>query len=124
MFFVAGMTGNVGGAAARRLLAEGHAVRTLARDPQKAAAWAQQGVDVRQGDFNDPASVAAALEGVAGAFLMMPPMMAPAPGFPEAKAVIASFREALRQAPPPRLVLLSSIGSEQVAASDSSPRPT
>jgi len=53
------------------------------------------------------------MEGVAGAFLMMPPVMVPSPGFPEAKAMIASFQEALRQSPPPRLVLLSSIGSQQ-----------
>jgi len=113
MFFVSGITGNVGGAAARRLLEEGQAVRTLARDPQKAAEWAQQGVDVRQGDFTDPAAVAGALEGVEGAYLMMPPIMVPTPGYPEAKAVIASFQEALRQAPPPRLALLSSVGSEK-----------
>ena len=113
MYFIAGMTGNVGGAAARLLLEEGHAVRTLARDPQKAAAWARLGVEVRQGDFTDPAAVAAALDGVEGAYLMMPPVIVPSPGYPEAKAVIASFGEALRQSPPPRLVLLSSVGSEQ-----------
>ena len=112
-FFVAGITGHVGGAAARHLLEAGHAVRTLARDPQKAAAWAQQGVEVRQGDFTDAASVASALEGVEGAYLMMPPILIPSPGYPEAKAVVASFGEALRQSPPPRLVLLSSVGSEQ-----------
>jgi uncharacterized protein YbjT (DUF2867 family) len=113
MFFVSGITGQVGGAAARRLLGQGHKVRALARDPQKAAEFARQGVEVLQGDFNDAASVAGALEGVEGAFLMIPPVLVPAPGFPEAKAVIASFVEALRQVPPPRLVLLSSIGSEQ-----------
>lgn len=113
LFFVSGITGHVGGAAARRLLEEGHRVRTLARTPQKAAAWAQKGVEVRQGDFNDPESVAVALEGVAGAFLMMPPVLVPSPGFPEAKSIIASFVKALHQTPPPRLVLLSSIGSEK-----------
>ena len=113
MFFVAGVTGNVGGAAARRLLEEGRAVRALVRDPQKASAWAEQGVDIRQGDFTDPAAVASALEGVEGAYLMMPPVFIPSPGYPEAKAVIASFEEALRRSPPPRLVLLSSVGSEQ-----------
>ena len=113
LFFVAGVTGNVGGAAARRLLEEGHEVRTLARDPQKAAEWAARSVDVRRGDFNDAASVATALKGVAGAFLMIPPILVPAPGYPEAKAVIGSFLYALRQNPPPRLVALSSIGSEQ-----------
>ncbi len=113
IYFVSGITGHVGGAAARILLEQGHTVRTLSRDPQKAADWAQKGVDVRQGDFNDPAAVAAALEGVAGAFLMIPPILAPSPGFPEAQTVITSFVEALRQSPPPRLVLLSSIGSER-----------
>lgn len=113
MFFVAGITGNVGGAAARKLLQEGYAVRTLARDPQKAAEWARLGVDVRQGDFTDSAAVASALEGVEGAYLMMPPVMVPSSDYAEAKTVIASFREALEHSPPPRLVLLSSFGSEQ-----------
>jgi uncharacterized protein YbjT (DUF2867 family) len=113
MYFVSGITGHVGGAAARHLLHEGHTVRALARDPRKAAEWSQQGVDLRQGDFNDAAAVARAMDGVEAAFLMLPPFFAPAPGFPEAKAIIASFRQALRQTPPPRLVVLSSVGSQQ-----------
>ncbi len=113
VFFVSGITGHVGGAAARNLLEEGHTVRALTRDPQKAAAWAEKGVDVRRGDFTDPAAVADALEGVEGAYLMMPPLMVPSPGYPEARAVIASFQEALRLSPPPRLALLSSVGSEK-----------
>lgn len=113
MFFVSGITGHVGGVAARQLLDQGYAVRTLARDPLKAAEWSRQGVDVRQGDFNDAAAVAGALQGVEGAFLMLPPVFAPEPGFPEARAIIASFVEALRQAPPPRVVALSSVGSQQ-----------
>jgi uncharacterized protein YbjT (DUF2867 family) len=40
-------------------------------------------------------------------------VLAPAPGFPEANAIISSFRQALEQAPPPRLVALSSVGSER-----------
>lgn len=115
MFFVAGITGQVGGATARHLLARGRKVRALVRDPGKAARWAQQGVEVRAGDLNDPAAVAAALEGVEGAFLMMLPTMTPQPGFPEAWATIASYTEALRQAPPPRLVALSSFGSQQTS---------
>lgn len=113
MFFVAGITGQVGGATARHLLERGTQVRTLARDPQKAASWSQRGVEVRSGDLNDPAAVAAALEGVEGTFLMMLPTMAPAPSFPEAQATIASYVEALRRAPPPRLAVLSSFGSHQ-----------
>jgi uncharacterized protein YbjT (DUF2867 family) len=115
MFFVAGITGHVGGATARTLLEKGHKLRTLARDPKKAAAWEQKGVEVRQGDFNDPGAVAGALKGVDGAYLMLPPVFTPALGFPEAKGYIASYREALRKAPPPRLAVLSSIGSEQTS---------
>lgn len=113
MFFISGITGKVGGAAARRLLDEGHAVRALVRDPAKAAEWAERGVELRQGDFNDAAAIAEALEGVEGAFLMLPPFFTPAPGFPEARAMVDSFREALWKAPPPRLVALSSIGAHQ-----------
>jgi uncharacterized protein YbjT (DUF2867 family) len=113
MFFVSGLTGQVGGAAARQLLAEGKTVRTLARDAQNAAPWSQQGVEVRHGDLNDADAVAGALEGVEGAFLMIPPVLVPSSGFLEAKAIIASYLEALRRARPSRLVLLSSVGSQQ-----------
>ena len=115
MFFVSGITGKVGGAAARQLLQEGKSVRGLARDPQKAVEWSQKGVDVRQGDWKDADAVADALKGVEGAFLMLPPFAAPKPGFPEAQPIIASYRQALAQTPPPRLVVLSSIGSQQTS---------
>ena len=113
MFLVAGITGNVGGATARALLDGGKAVRALVRDPGKAAAWAQRGVEVLGGDLNDAAAVTEALDGVEGAFLMIPPELAPAPGHPQAKATIESYSRALKQAPPPLLALLSSFGSEQ-----------
>jgi uncharacterized protein YbjT (DUF2867 family) len=115
MFFIAGITGRVGGAAAKQLLAQGRKIRTLARDPKKAAAWAQQGVDVQQGDWTDTASLTVALDGVEAAFVMVPPDFAPQPGFPESKAVIAAIGNALRQAMPPRVVALSSIGSEKTS---------
>ncbi len=113
MFFVVGITGKVGGATAKYLLEQGHTVRGLARDPQKAAAWAAQGVEVRQGDLTDAAAVASALEGVEGAFVMVPPMIAPEPGYPESQVVIDSLVKALGGVPPPRVVVLSSIGSEK-----------
>jgi uncharacterized protein YbjT (DUF2867 family) len=111
MFFIAGITGHVGAAAARRLLDEGRQVRALTRDPTMTETWTRQGVEVRQGDLGDAGAVAEALRGVEGAFLMLPPVMAPASGFPETAAFIASYREALRKAPPPALVALSSFGS-------------
>lgn len=113
MYFIAGITGQVGGAAARLLLQQGQQLRALVRDPTKAEVWAAQGVDVRRGDFNRPSELAAALEGVTAAYLMMPPVLTPSPGFPEAKLTAESYRAALAQTLPGRLVLLSSVGSEK-----------
>jgi len=115
MFFIAGITGRVGGAAATQLLAQGHQVRSLVRNPETAAGWAGQGVALRQGDWNDAAALTAALEGVEAAFVMVPPNFTPSPGFPESKAVIAAIGTALRHAQTPRVVALSSIGSEKTS---------
>ena len=113
MFLVLGITGKVGGAAVRRLLADGKAVRGLVRDPDRATEWSRAGVDVRKGGFNDADAITDALSGVEAAFFMLPPFFTPAPGFPEAQAMIQSFRTALRNAPPPRVVALSAVGSQQ-----------
>ena len=113
MFLVTGITGHVGGATARGLLAKRKQVRALVRDRQKAAAWADKGVELAQGDWNDAASIAAALDGVEGAYIMMPPTQTPSRGFPEAMAVVANYVQALRQSAPHKLVALSSFGSEK-----------
>ncbi len=112
MFLVLGLTGKVGGTVAGRLLETGHTVRALVRDPDKAADWAKKGVDLRRGDFADKEALTAALEGAEGAFLMLPPFFTPQPGFPEAKAIVDCFREALHRSPPERVIALSSVGSQ------------
>ena len=113
MFFIAGITGHVGGAAARHLLAEGKQVRTFLRTPEKAKAFADQGVEIQQGDLNDAEALARALEGVEGAFLLMQPTMTPPPDFSDAKASLVSYTAALAKIPVPRLAALSSMGSEK-----------
>jgi uncharacterized protein YbjT (DUF2867 family) len=97
MFLVTGITGKVGGAAARSLLKSGKQVRAIVRDEAK----------------EDSDAMTTALDGVEGAYLMMPPSQAPSPDFREAKAVIASYRKALAAAVPPKVVALSSMGSEK-----------
>jgi len=59
--------------------------------------------------------MALALNGVEGAYLMMPPIQTPSPDFREAKAVVASYKEALAKSAPPKLVALSSMGSEKTS---------
>lgn len=115
MFLIMGITGNVGGAAARHLLEQGKQVRALVRNPAKAAAWAGKGVELIEGEWEDSAAITRALNGVEGAYFMMPPSQAPSPDFREAKAVIASYKQALANSAPPRVVALSSMGSEKTS---------
>ena len=53
MFLVMGIAGKVGGATAEHMLAHGKEVRALARDREKAANWANLGVELVDGDWND-----------------------------------------------------------------------
>jgi uncharacterized protein YbjT (DUF2867 family) len=57
MFPVTGITGNVGGAAARHLLEMGKQVRVLVRDEAKATAWSAKGVELVKGEWEDPAAM-------------------------------------------------------------------
>ena len=115
MFLVMGITGRVGGATAQHLLAQGKKVRALVRNREKAANWADQGVELVDGDWNDAAAVERALEGVEGAFVMLPAVWAPSPDFREAKSVIANYVEALARVVPPRVVVLSSMGANRTS---------
>ena len=56
-----------------------------------------------------------ALEGIDGAFVMLPAVWAPSPDFKEAKGVIANYVEALTKEPPPRVVALSSMGANRTS---------
>jgi len=72
MILLTGITGNIGGATARALLGKGVRFRALVRDLGKAAPWAEQGVELVQGDLEDPDAVKRALAGVDRALLVMP----------------------------------------------------
>ena len=115
LFFISGITGHVGGGAANQLLKDGHSVRAMVRDTAKAQSWADQGVELSKGDWNDSATLAEALQGVDGVYLMMSPSQTPSRDFREAKSLVAGYKVALTQRPPPKLVLLSSFGSEQLS---------
>jgi uncharacterized protein YbjT (DUF2867 family) len=67
---VTGATGRQGGAVARELLAKGHSVRVMTRNPNSdnARALLKLGAKVVQGDLDDDASLRRALEGAWGVF--------------------------------------------------------
>ncbi|MGV9755539.1 NmrA family NAD(P)-binding protein [Streptomyces tricolor] len=72
---VTGATGTQGGATARALLAAGHRVRALTRRPDAPAAAALRalGAEVRHADFDDRASLDAALAGADALFAVTTP---------------------------------------------------
>ncbi len=75
---VTGATGKQGGATARALLARGHSVRILTRNPgsESAAALAEAGAQVFQGNFGDATTLLKALDGADGLFAMTTPFEA------------------------------------------------
>jgi uncharacterized protein YbjT (DUF2867 family) len=72
---VTGATGKQGGHLVRELLARGHSVRAMTRNPESsaAAALAERGVTVVAGDFDDQESLERAVRGVDTVFAMSTP---------------------------------------------------
>jgi len=62
-FFVTGATGYIGGAIVRRLLADGHEVSALTRDPARGTALAEAGARCHLGDVTDRYSMREAMSG-------------------------------------------------------------
>ena len=112
MFAITGITGQVGGAAARALLAAGEQVRAVLRDRGKAVAWAARGCEVAVAEMTDAAGLGGAFAGAEGVFVLPPPVFDPSPDFKEARAVIAATRAALDAARPARVVCLSTVGAQ------------
>ncbi|MFL9859922.1 NmrA family NAD(P)-binding protein [Paraburkholderia madseniana] len=112
MYAITGITGKVGGAVARTLLAAGQSVRAVVRDAARARSWAERGCEVVTADMDDETSLTAAFEGAQGVFILPPSDFDPSPGFPEARAVIDAVRGALQSAAPGKVVCLSTIGAQ------------
>lgn len=110
-FAITGITGKVGGALARTLLAAGQSVRAVVRDAGRGQAWAEKGCEVALAEMEDAAALTAAFKEVDGVFILPPSEFDPAPGFPEARAVITTVKAALEAAGPRKVVCLSTIGA-------------
>jgi len=113
MYAMTGLTGQVGGALAEALMAEDVELRALVRDPARATRW-QGKVELVTGEIADVAALTQTMRGVEAVFVMLPPAFDPRPGFPDARAMIESVREALLAARPARVVALSTIGARAV----------
>jgi uncharacterized protein YbjT (DUF2867 family) len=105
---VTGATGTTAALVAAQLRQKGVAVRALVRDAKKAEALAAQGVELAVGDFETPASLEAALDGITSVFLVTPP-------HPDASGMVDRFLAVATKSPlRPRIIRLSAIkGSDQ-----------
>jgi uncharacterized protein YbjT (DUF2867 family) len=112
MFAITGITGQVGGVVARRLLAAERDVRAVVRNAEKGAEWARQGCDVALAEMNDAEALSRAFAGATGVFVLLPPNFDPSAGFPESRRIIAALRAALEIARPQKVVCLSTIGAQ------------
>lgn len=117
MYVITGITGQVGGAVARHLLADGTSIRAVVRSIEKAGPWSAQGCAVAVADMNDAASLARAFADADGVFILIPPLFDPSEGFSEVRVIIAALRQALEAARPPKVVCLSTIGAQACQSS-------
>jgi uncharacterized protein YbjT (DUF2867 family) len=111
MYLVTGITGHVGGAAARQLLRDGKQVRAFVREPDKSRAWAAQGVELVTGDLTDRAALERALRGVDGVFVLIPPQNTAADPIGRSREIIAAYAPVVANAK--NVVALSSHGADQ-----------
>lgn len=110
MYTITGVTGHVGGAAARELLTDGAPVRVVVHDSEQRAAWAKRGAETAIADFDDPPALAQALRGSQGAFVLLPTM--PGGGDAEHRHMADSIAAAVAQSGVPHVVVLSSLGAD------------
>jgi uncharacterized protein YbjT (DUF2867 family) len=112
MFAITGITGQVGGQLANELLDAKLEVRAVLRDKAKAAVWAQRGCEIALASMDNEAALTRAFDGAEAAFVLLPPLFDPTPGFAESRRNVAALAAALEAARPRRVVCLSTIGAQ------------
>lgn len=108
MILITGATGNVGVPLVRELLAGGHAVRAFVTDTADAKAKLGDHAELAKGDFNDKASIEAALQGVDKVYLL-------APGSADLPTWEATFIDAAKRAGVKHVVYHSVAGAQYEA---------
>lgn len=109
MYAVLGVSGNTGKVVAERVLGRG--ARVVVRDAEKGRPWADK-AEVAVADLLDTAALTAALRGVDGAYVLLPPANQSTDLVAEQAQKTASIARAARDAGLRHLVLLSSVAAQ------------
>lgn len=104
---IAGATGNIGSQVVHHLIEQKMPLRALVRDRTQATQLETQGIELAQGDFAQPDSLDAALQGVEKAFLIMP-------NHPHQVELECNFIDAAKRAGVRHLVKLSVLRSGEL----------
>jgi uncharacterized protein YbjT (DUF2867 family) len=119
---VTGASGYIGGRLVSRLLAAGHRVRCLAREPRKLDSHLWVGdtnVEVVRCDVSDRQTLADALNGCGPAYYLVHSMMAAGPAYRERDRMLATmFAEEATEARLDRIVYLGGLGETGKGLSD------
>jgi uncharacterized protein YbjT (DUF2867 family) len=105
MILITGGTGTSGQPIVQALLDRGERVRALSRDPEKAAKTLGDDIEIARGDFSDPASLEAAMEGVDRAMLIVASL-------PDQPAMESAFIDAAKRAGVEHIVKFSAVGAD------------
>jgi uncharacterized protein YbjT (DUF2867 family) len=111
MYAVAGVSGNTGAVVADELIHRGEKVRVIVRSEEKGAAWKAKGAEVAIASLDDAVALAAALKGVDGAYLLLPPDMGNQDMAARGQAFGKVFASAVTESGVKHVVFLSSIGA-------------
>ena len=110
---VTGATGYIGGRLVPRLLARGHRLRCVARNPSRLEGHPWPGVEIVQGDLEDPKASAQALQGIDVAYYLVHSMAAGQAFWERDRLMALAFGDAAAQAGVRRIVYLGGLGDPE-----------
>ena len=110
---VTGATGYIGGRLVPRLLAQGHQVRCIARNPSHLEGRPWPGVEILQGDLAEPEPLARAMEGIQVAYYLVHSMAAGQTFREKDHAMAQAFGVAAAQAGVERIIYLGGLGDPE-----------
>ena len=112
MYVVFGANGHTGSVVADTLIERGKRVRAVARDPKKLEPLRAKGAEVVAADVLDATSVASALRGAEGAYLLIPPDNASTDLVARGRKITDNYIAGLSQHAIPHAAVLSSVGAQ------------